>query len=652
MATEIGTAYVQIVPSAKGIGKKLSEVLGKASDDAGKDAGKSFGAKLGAGIGTASKAIGTAVAGTVAAGTTAVAALTTSAVQGFAQYEQLAGGVDTLFGEEAGEKIKQYANSAFSTVQMSANDYMDTVTSFSASLIQSMDGDTVAAAEKANTAISSMSDNANKMGSDIESIQNAYSGFAKQNYTMLDNLKLGYGGTKSEMERLIKDASSMTEEMDKLGVSVDAGSMSFDNIVDAIAVVQEHMGIGGSSAEEAATTIEGSINAMKASISNLVTGLANPDADMGVLFDNVLTSVDTALDNLMPAITTTLTSLSNSLNEYAPELFGKLINILLENIPTLLTAAMEIVSAIGNAIVENLPLLSSTALDLIMMLAEYIIESLPQIISTAAEILVTLANGITQSIPTLIPSIVSVTLQIVETLLDNIDMLIDASIDMMIALAEGLIEALPIFIEKAPVIIQKLVDAIIRNLAKLLKASYEIIKKIGIGIVDNLPEIGRAAGKIMKTLIDGLAGFLVEVVNAGKDIVLGLWNGINNKIDWIKAKIKGFGDEILKAIKDIFGIHSPSKVFEEEVGKQLDLGVAVGIEKNTKPVVQSMKVLDEVTLGAIKGNKFELSTNKNSNSNKENYSMLAEAIVSGLEKSGFTISVDGREFGRAIRRYS
>ena len=250
-------------------------------------------------VGGAAVKVGTVVAAGVGAAATAIGTITTMAVKNYAEYEQLVGGVETLFKDSAG-KVLRYAEDAYKNAGMSANEYMETVTSFSASLLQSLGGDTEKAAEYADRAIVDMADNANKMGTSMESIQNAYQGFAKQNYTMLDNLKLGYGGTKEEMARLIEDAAKLKDVQEELGITVDASSMSFGNIVNAINVMQTEMGIAGATQAEAASTIMGSIGMMKASWTNFVTGLADENADLSTLMDSVIDSFVTVVDNIVP----------------------------------------------------------------------------------------------------------------------------------------------------------------------------------------------------------------------------------------------------------------------------------------------------------------------------------------------------------------
>ena len=314
MATTIGEAVIKLSFNTKDLDKGQQEVANKIDSTLGK-------------IGSVAKTSGKLISAGITAAATATSALAAASVKGYAEYEQLQGGVETLF-KDSSDQLMAYAEQSYKTTQLSAAQYMETATSFSASLIQGLGGDTAKAADYADRAIVSMSDNANKMGTSIENIQSAYAGFAKQNYTMLDNLKLGYGGTKTEMERLIKDASQMGDEMKKLGITVDADSMSFDNIVNAIAVMQEHMGIAGTSAKEASQTISGSIASMKAAGMDLITGITNPAANMDQLINNFVNTIDDVASNLGPAIKRALKGITKLVEKGLPKIF--------ENIPKLL----------------------------------------------------------------------------------------------------------------------------------------------------------------------------------------------------------------------------------------------------------------------------------------------------------------------------
>lgn len=308
-----------------------------------------FSDKLRSGLATAAK-VGAAA---LTAASAAVGALTKASIDNYAEYEQLVGGVDTLFKTSA-DVVQEYAANAYKTAGLSANEYMETVTNFSASLLQSLDNDTAAAAEKADLAITDMSDNANKMGTAIESIQNAYQGFAKQNFTMLDNLKLGYGGTKEEMERLLEDAEKVS------GIKYDISS--YADIVDAIHIVQTEMGITGTTALEASTTIQGSVSSMKSAWTNLVTGIATDNADIDVLLDNFLNSVETVADNILPVVERILSNIFDTLAERGPDMLSAAVTLFLQimagalkALPYIVASIPQILDAIIDGFIDGLP---------------------------------------------------------------------------------------------------------------------------------------------------------------------------------------------------------------------------------------------------------------------------------------------------------
>lgn len=297
-------------------------------------------------IGGAAVKVGAVMAKGVAVGASALATLSGLAIKGYADYEQLVGGVDTLF-KESSQKVQQYADMAYKTAGMSANEYMETVTGFSASLLQSLGGDTEAAADKANQAIIDMADNANKMGSSLESIQNAYSGFAKQNYTMLDNLKLGYGGTKEEMERLLADAEKFS------GIKYDISN--YADVVDAIHVIQDEMGIAGTTAKEASETISGSASAMKAAWQNLLVGIADENADVSGLIDNLFTSAGNFAGNIIPRIEATLQGIGSAVKKGLPKILNMVMPLVEKMLPGLLSTTLQMLGMLASAVIEKLP---------------------------------------------------------------------------------------------------------------------------------------------------------------------------------------------------------------------------------------------------------------------------------------------------------
>lgn len=452
-------------------------------------------------------------------------------IQGFAEQEQLIGGVDTLF-KESSAQVQQYANEAYKTAGLSANQYMETVTSFSASLLQSLGGDTAAAAQKADQAITDMSDNANKLGTDMASIQDAYQGFDKQNYTMLDNLKLGYGGTKQEMERLLADAEKFS------GIKYDISS--YADIVDAIHVVQTEMGITGTTAKEASTTIQGSANAIKSAWSNLLTGMSNENLDLDKLVQNVIDSVNTFADNLLPRLQIMLPRFAEGMTQ----LVNGLVPYVGPAMELLLPSLVQGIGSLVSGIVQALPAAVEAISAVVPMLVEQIAILLPQIVDAGIGIIVALADGIGENLPALVPAAVDAIITVADGLLDHIDTLILAAGKLTVGMAQGLVEALP-------------------------------------RLVVRLPEI---IGAIVKGLLSGMAA----IGEVGSQLVRGLFDGISNAASWLYDKLRGWVSDVLGWVKGLFGINSPSKVFADEVGKFIPPGITVGVEKATPKAMRDM----------------------------------------------------------------
>ena len=342
--------------------------------------------KLKGGLATAAKVGGAAI---VAAGAAAVA-ITKQAVENYGEYEQLVGGVETLFKQSA-DTVMGYAENAYKTAGLSANEYMNTVTSFSASLLQSLGGDTEAAAKYADMAITDMSDNANKMGTSMEMIQNAYQGFSKQNYTMLDNLKLGYGGTKEEMQRLLDDANALNAAQGNYtNYTID----SYADIVDAIHTVQTEMGITGTTQLEASTTIQGSIASMKAAYDNFITGLGDENADMAELITNLLGSTVTVAENLLPVVERVLENIGVVVQEKGPEMIEKFVGYAIDKLPQVIELGMKMVLAIASGLAKNLPQIVRSVLDMMATIVKTFVSSLPDIVDVGKQIVRGVWDGI------------------------------------------------------------------------------------------------------------------------------------------------------------------------------------------------------------------------------------------------------------------
>lgn len=482
--------------------------------------------KIGSGLKTAAK-IGTAAV-TAAAG--AVSLLTKQSLDDYAEYEQLVGGVETLFKQSA-DQVIEYANHAYETAGLSANEYMNTVTSFSASLLQGLGGDTEKAAEVANQAVIDMADNANKMGTSMEMIQNAYQGFAKQNYTMLDNLKLGYGGTATEMARLINDSGVLGDTVEVTAETVN--SVSFDKMIEAIHVIQDQMGITGTTAEEAASTIEGSVNMMKSAWSNLVTGIADDNADLDKLIENFTYSVSKAAENIIPRIEKILTGFGDLIVKLAPVISEQLPSLVSSVLPSLVDAA----TALVQGVVDAAPGIVAALADMAPQITGAILSIIPQLLDAGVQMLIALVQGIASAMPEIAPQLVDCVVQIAEVLTqpDTLVALVEASTLFIVALVEGLVD----------------------NLPKLLAEAPKIVKNLASAFIQSLGYIGAAA------------------IDIGVALVKGIWDGIKSMGDWLKSMVEGFFDGIVDGVKSILGIHSPSRVFAG-IGANMALGLGEG----------------------------------------------------------------------------
>ena len=496
------------------------------------------------------------------------------ALDSYADYEQLVGGVETLFKDSSGI-VENYANNAYKTAGLSANDYMETVTSFSASLLQSLDGDTAKVAEVSNMAVTDMADNANKMGTDMSSIQNAYQGFAKQNYTMLDNLKLGYGGTKSEMERLLSDAQKIS------GVKYDISNLN--DVYQAIHVVQGELGITGTTAKEASTTIQGSVSAMKSAWQNMLTGIADDNADFEGLISNLVDSIGIAAENIMPRVKIIIDGIAALI----PQLIGKII----DHLPEIMDAGSQIITQFVDSISTFAPEVGNSAFYVIEALITGIFENLPMILETGIELLTELINGISQTLPQLRPVMVDAVAGIAETLIDNIDTVVDAGINLIIGLADGLIAALPKLIERAPVIIDKLVTKLTDPdmIGRIIQAAGRLISELAIGLIQAIPKLLANIPQIINSIAKGLLNGIADLRDVGKNLLKGLWEGMSGIKDWLWNKVKGMLNGLTDKIKGFFGIHSPSTLFKNEIGENLALGLGEGFTDTMKNVSDDMQ---------------------------------------------------------------
>ena len=554
--TELGKAYVQIVPSAEGISGSITNVLSGEAGIAGENAGGMFSA----GMGRALRAGGTIAA----AGTLALAAATAKigkdAVVAYGEYEQLAGGVEVLF-KDAADTVMQNANNAFATAGLSANEYMQTVTSFSASLIQSTAGDTQLAAQAADQALIDMADNANRMGSSMDSIMNAYQGFAKQNYTMLDNLKLGYGGTKTEMERLLADAQAIT------GVEYNIDNLS--DVYEAIHVIQGELGITGATAEEAASTLQGSAAMVKAAWQNFVVGLADPSQDLGALVDNLVNSFMAAANNIVPRIVQMIPVLINGLTQLLTQLAPMIPPLLEQLIPALLEGLVGLVTAI----IENLPSLIVAIVETLINLAPVLIDSILQILATIGSTLLSFGGQLLSSAGEVLSNLITT----VVTWLGQLP------------------ERFAYFIGEA-------IGNFLNLLITLPMKATEVFINVVSAVVQFGNDLWNKAKEIAKDFVDFLVNGVIELpqkfLEIGTNIVNGIKDGISNGWNALVDYVKNLASKLLQGAKDALGLPSPSKAFREELGKWIPAGIALGIEDNSDMVTDAVEDVASESLNA------------------------------------------------------
>ena len=683
------------------------------------------------------------LAGSVAGIVAGFGVMTKSALESFASLEQNIGGVETLFKDSA-QKVIDSAENAYKTAGLSANAYMETVTSFSASLLQSLGNDTEKAADYADRAIIDMSDNANKMGTSMEMIQNAYQGFAKQNYTMLDNLKLGYGGTASEMYRLLQDAANLNEEFASTAkFSMDSKGhleANFADITEAIHIVQTEMGITGTTAKEASETISGSIASAKGAFDNFLNGTGSPEAlaesmvtagknvlkglgeivprllqtlpEVGKLIqENLVNSLSgDSMQKIVEAGKNAVMSLIDGMPASVPTIipvalnFVKLIaDTVITNVPTLIQKGYELLSNLVDGFVKAIPEALPKILDFVQGIGDKLAEAAPILIQIGFELLQKLVEGIITAVPILIsrvPEIISTFANIIN---DNFPTILMKGAQLLGQLVLGLIQSIPTLIANIPKIISAIVDTLMafqwlnlgRGIIKFLgdgigamkdfvvKKGFEILtglKNTLMNLPSTLANIGRtavsglgnaisagiswvknAAGNIVSAIVNTIKSIPGEMLSIGKDIVKGLWNGISDMTGWVIDKIQGFGESVLGGIKDFFGIHSPSRVMRDEVGKYMAQGVGVGFEKNIpiKQMTAGMKkAIGKIQTAAIGVTSTMPMTAKvatkavtnNYTDTKIDYKKIKKAqLEANNESNERPVILNGRQVNRALK---
>ena len=591
---------------------EYDEGLNKASSNT-----SSFASKLKKGLATAAKA-GAAALGAAATG---VAALTKASLDQYAEYEQLVGGIDTLF-KDSSDTVQQYAANAYKTAGVSANSYMEQATAFSASLIQSLGGDTEAAAEYANQAIMDMSDNANKMGTDIESIQQTYQSLMRGNYAMLDNLKLGYGGTKAELERLVADAEKLT------GQALDP--TKFSDVITAIHAVQENLGITGTTAKEASTTIQGSLNMMQSAWSNLVAGIGNENANMTSLINNFVESAATVGENILPRIQQIFTGIGTLVQQLAPiiaeaipgilsgvlpglmnaastlfmtlaaslpsllqTLIPAVTSFITTNLPQLVTVAFQIMTTLVNGLIQALPQLAAAIPQIITAITTSLATAGPQLLQSGVQLLQQLATGIQNGLPQLAAVLPQIISNFINFITANLPQILQQGVQIINSLVNGILNAIPELVANLPQVITAIVNFIVSSLPQILEAGVQILQNLLTGIINTIPELVSNLPQIINAIVNGIGSLMGSIINIGGDIVRGIWDGISGAAGWLWSQITGWMSGIVNGIKGFFGIHSPSKLFRDEIGKNIGLGVAEGIEDSKDDAVKAAKELAE-----------------------------------------------------------
>lgn len=704
---ELAKAYVQIVPSAKGIKGKISEQMGGEADTA----GKTFGSRM----------VG-AIKGIVAAA--AIGKAISASINEGAALQQSLGGVETLFKDSA-DKVKENAAKAFKTAGMSANEYMEMTTSFAASLLSSLGNDTAKATDVADMAMVDMSDNANKMGTSMELIQNAYQGFAKQNYTMLDNLKLGYGGTKTEMERLLADAQKIT------GVKYDINNLS--DVYSAIHVIQGELGITGTTAKEASETFSGSFAAMKAAAKNLMGNLALGNDIQKPLFElqetvhtffvgNFLPMIGNVIKGIPALIEQGLTMMTLNLNlaadnadqfvEQGIQLVSSLVTGIITGIPYLIEAAWNLINAFGiaiietdwisvaqnlitnlrtglddaagqilgtdgniigsvvNAIVSNLPQLLQQGIEITTTILNGILSRLPQLITSAGTLVTGFIDKIQQLLPLVLQSGIKIVVNIVEGILSNIPEILTAAgtlvtnfankilqllptvwsagVEMLVSVVNGIIPNLPQIISAAAQVIANFLGTIGSKLPSILQQGIEIIGKLAAGLIKAIPDLTSKIPEIIRSIVSEFQKH--DWLQIGKDIIRGIASGLKNAGHQLWDAVKGILGNFKDQVLSFFGIHSPSR-WGIWVGEMIDKGFANGIEGNIGPIKKAVGIMETTVTKPFESN-FEYSSRTSTGNVQITeilYAILSVLKMIASKDTNLKMYFKDREVGRVLR---
>lgn len=656
--TSIGKAYVQIVPSAVGITDAISKEID------GDAVGKKTGSSMASGIASVLGKSGAAIAAGFGAAMAGVGAVAKEAFSSFADYQQLTGGIETLFGaggqsmmdmvtaaKEAGEStqgiVDKYmelkeaqdlvmgnAANAWKTAGLNVNEYMETVSGFAASLKQSTSSN-IEAAKAADVAVQDMADNSAKMGTSMESIMAAYAGFSKGQYTLLDNLKIGYGGTKTEMERLLKDAEKLT------GQKYDINNLA--NVYDAIHAIQTEMGITGTTAKEAMFTISGSAAATKSAWENVLTAIGGggdlKEAMYGLqkaifggengggLLANVIPQIQTAMegigdfigaaapiiseqipvlvDSLLPVLVDSASALLSSVLDALPGLLDSLgsvgetvISKITELLPQLLQTGIDLIVMLANGITQAIPKLLPTLVNLVLDIGNMLVSNAPKLLTAALELVKVLAENLASNAVNLATGAIALISQLEVFIIENLPMIIKTAVEIVLALVEGLTspEAIDQLIGAYVLLVTSLVDAVTDNLGEILETGLIMIGALAKGLMEALPELIMIVPKIYKSIFDKLTS--MDWASIGKNMLLGIKKGLLNAKDTLIKAIKDLCTECWASVKSFFGIASPSKLMTY-AGTMIGEGLAIGIEGQQKTVTDAMAGLNTAIYGGV-----------------------------------------------------
>lgn len=551
--------------------KRSLNKAGKDTESAGGKIGKVF-SKLGKGSLSALKTSAKALGASLSVAAAGVTAISKKAIDAYSNYEQLVGGVEKLYGNHS-KRILAYAKEGYKSVGLSMNQYMETATQFSSSLIKSLDGDQKKAADMTDKTMRIIADNVSVFGSNYEDVSNAIKGLSRENYVMLDNMKLGFSGTKEGMEELLRTAEKSEKAM---GRAFEIGN--FADMIDAIQIVQEEMGIAGNSADEAANTIEGSTKMMKAAWENLLVGITDDTQDFDALIDNFVSSVGSFSKNIMPRIETAIKGVGKLVTKLAPTIMNELPSMLDNVLPDLVNSALDLVTTMVTTISKNAPQLITTFINtfknLFKQVADYVknnkdelvssvvniiqsivdglMDALPELIESGVTIITAILTGIGDALPQIADMIPDVIIGIVNAIVENLPMIFESGTDIITSLIEGILGAVVNLVQAAPDIILAIIDGIVTALPLIIKSAGKIIVSLAKGLVKAIPEIVKALPEIIWAIIQGLGELLWEILELGGEVLKWLWDGIWGGISWLGEKIGWFCTQVYEWLKGIW----------------------------------------------------------------------------------------------------